>query len=163
MKCLSIVGRKDVRDTYLDHKPDCIVSIKDIIRDWEKPAKNFYGEKLLLEFEDWENDMDGSPQIVHIQQIIAFGEKNVGKTFVVNCEAGISRSSATALILQHIGGKSIEANFEDLTERFQRIYPNGKMLKMASNILDKELWYEYLQWENFWRDRMNRRMYSEGL
>lgn len=161
MKCLEIVGRSKVKEAIKSRQPECVISIKDIAKKFEHHAWTFEGPKLLLEFEDWENDQPGSPTEKDVQKIIDFAINLKGKTFTVNCEAGISRSSATAIICQHIGGKPVESNFEELTERFVNIFPNQKIITLASDILnDKSLTEEYTKWQTFWMARFKKRFYT---
>ena len=158
MKCLAVIGRREIENAYPKFNPECVISIKDIAKQFEQPVLDFSGPKLLLEFEDWERDVPGAPTDEDVNHIITFGEEHKVKTFVVNCEAGVSRSAATALILQHIGGKPLEANFEDITIRFERVFPNGRMVRLASKLLqDDDLWFEYINWESLWLKRFEDR------
>ena len=161
MKCLEIVGRSKVKEAIKSRQPECIISIKDIAKEFEYNAWHFEGPKLLLEFEDWENEEPGSPTEEHVKKIIDFATNMKDKTFTVNCEAGISRSSATAIICQHIGGKPIKSNFEELTEKFPNIFPNMKIIHLAGSILgDDSLAKEYKEWQQFWMNRFKKRFYT---
>lgn len=157
MKCLGIFGRNEIEKAIKVHNPDCIISIKDILKKFEWHAWNFEGKKLLLEFEDWEKEESGGPQKEHVERIIQFGKNNIGKTFIVNCEAGVSRSSATAIILRHLDGMPIEANFENIATHFTRCFPNKLMLKFAQEILNVDFISVYETWEPLWRMRQSQR------
>lgn len=156
MICLAIVGRNEVEKAIKEKNPDFVISVKDIIRKFEWHVWHF-PKKLLFEFEDWETEEPGGPQRKHIEQLINFGRNHKGKTFVVNCEAGVSRSSAIAIILRHLEGMPIEANFEDIATRFPRCFPNKLMIKFAQEILNVDFISIYETWEPLWRMRESQR------
>jgi hypothetical protein len=83
------------------------------------------------------------PQKQNIQNIISFlapyvqttKEYNLG----VNCFAGISRSSAIGIIAISLSGKSPEESLQKLVEANPHVWPNLRVLRFASEILNKDL------------------------
>jgi predicted protein tyrosine phosphatase len=81
-----------------------------------------------------------APQAADVETILAFGHE-VGDIdhLLVHCHMGISRSTATAVILmaQHQPGREAEA-FEHLWAIRPKSWPNSRMLGMADAMLGRD-------------------------
>lgn len=120
----------------------------------KKGVKHFY--QL---FSDW-SDEDGlqwatlqmdAPESRHIQNIITFIKPFVEDDKVhnvgINCFAGISRSSAIALIVLTMSGKTIKEAIDYVMKvRFQA-WPNLRMLALATDILGVDIHTPVVEWK----------------
>jgi predicted protein tyrosine phosphatase len=120
----------------------------------KKGVKHFY--QL---FTDW-SDEDGAewgilqseaPQLRHVQNIITFIKPYVEDDKVhnlgINCFAGVSRSSAIALTVLVMSGKTIKEALDYLLKiRFQA-WPNLRMLAFASDILGIDIHTPVVEWK----------------
>ena len=113
---------------------------------------------LALYFEDISENKNthyipvkNGPKQEHVDQLFSFLKKlhdssdiyNLG----INCYAGISRSTATALLAFTIKGETPVEAMESLLRIRPQSFPNLKILKLASKYIGKEL-YEYVKkWE----------------
>lgn len=159
MKCLEIIPRSNLRSSLKRTTPDCVISINNFHFRPPFTLAFFKGERLVFNFDDVLDTTDSQgPKKEHIERLIEFGNVHKGKTFVVHCHAGVSRSSASAIILETVGGRAPEASMEDLTERFPRIFPNGLMIKLASEILQRpDLMKAYEEFSPIWRMNFDER------
>lgn len=81
---------------------DWIISIND--PGTRPPPFNRQAKVKVLHFEDSiDNEVNG-PNVNDIQEIIEFAINNSSINGVIHCAAGISRSTATALIWAHVHG-----------------------------------------------------------
>lgn len=76
-----------------------------------------------------------------VQRILEFGAQSRDADIthlLVHCHAGISRSTATAVILmaQHNPGREVEA-FDHLAEVRPKSWPNSLMLRLADDMLGR--------------------------
>jgi len=154
MICLDITSRNNVAKSIQKFKPDVVISIKDILKDFDESIINFKGSILTLSFEDQDIiDGPGAPEINDIIKIINFARGHKDKTFVVNCEGGISRSAAAALICCSVDKSTI--SFKWLVEKFPHCYPNKLMIIHAAMILqDIRFIDEFNNWQPIWDFRL---------
>lgn len=137
MKCLKISSRHDLPYNLVKYTPECLISILDKNASAPEVVKGFNGNKLILKFDDILSDevMDHAPNIEHIFEIIRFAINNKGKTFVIHCTAGISRSSAVAFITEVISeGKDPMDTLVRLLDYNPNIFPNDRIIKLATRI-----------------------------
>lgn len=74
--------------------------------------------------------IDGCFKVKHAVKIASFVEKTQMELFVVNCEAGVSRSPGIVLALRrHYGG--------DIEEPFKRAAPNIHVTSLLGQVLRK--------------------------
>ena len=135
-------------------KVTAIVSISDHTRSAPKPVIKSQEKKdkiiLVLHFDDMEKEMVGNPrcrgweppQRKHVMAIIEHAKQMLdsGGWILCHCNAGISRSSATAFILKSIElgpGNEKQALIETLKIK-SMIAPNEWMVELADEILGKE-------------------------
>ncbi len=90
-------------------------------------AKN----KLSLKFSDIEEETDNEILFnqVFAKQIVDFINKNKDKKFIINCEAGISRSAAVALFLESFLG------LETSVDKHIRFEPNMFIFNLLKQTL----------------------------
>lgn len=88
---------------------------------------------LHLPIEDLEYECPSAPTIEHIKQVLAFAKPDC--SIVCACDAGISRSSATAIgLLAARGMKSTDA-VALCFERSKNIWPNMMILSFFDRLL----------------------------
>lgn len=89
---------------------------------------------LLLQFDDVDGDLEGlvAPQRAHVAAALdwARGKDN----FLIACRAGISRSSATAVVIRASQSTAVEA-LDVLTPGMH--YPNPLIIRHGEEILGK--------------------------
>lgn len=138
MKCLKVSSRFDLPYNISKYNPDCLISIKDNNHTFPIIVQEFRGPKLLLSFTDVlnGNNFDRTiPNKIHILALISFAINNRGKTFIANCTAGISRSSAAAYIAETISDSQDPIRvLLKLLEKNHEIFPNERMLKIAKGL-----------------------------
>lgn len=81
-----------------------------------------------------------APQPTDVEAILTFGRETGGiDHLLVHCHMGISRSTATAIILmaQHRPGREAEA-FDHLSAIRPKSWPNSRMLGMADTMLGRD-------------------------
>jgi predicted protein tyrosine phosphatase len=110
-------------------------------------------------FADW-SDEDGitwkhlegdAPKSRHIQNIITFlkpfCEDDKAHCLGINCFAGISRSTAVGLIALSMSGRNVEEALKELLGIRPEAWPNLRILKFASDILDCNLHKHVVEWK----------------
>lgn len=110
-------------------------------------------------FYDW-SDEDGhtwshlaseGPEKRHIQNIITFLtpiiNDNVIHNLGINCFAGVSRSTAVALIALVMSGKPIEEALTHVLKIRPEAWPNLRMLAFASDILGIDIHSHVVNWK----------------
>ena len=117
---------------------------------------NFYSQF----FADW-SDEDGiqwaslkskAPTTKHIENYINFLTPVVQDDKVhnlgVNCFAGISRSSALAIIALVMSGKTIDNSLDYVLAIRPEAWPNLRMLDLASQVLEKDIKTYVKEWKD---------------
>jgi predicted protein tyrosine phosphatase len=153
MKCLDITKARWFKKSLKKHNPECIISIGS---PGTKPPRAFTKSnlpKLRLEFLDVEDDREGSPVKEDIKALIDFGYKHLYKTFVIHCRAGISRSSACAIILEALDGEDLKWVYPKLYSKFKRIRPNEKVLRLGGLLRTKGQQEIYAYWKKLFNER----------
>ena len=94
--------------------------------------------QLRLRFDDIEADCASAPQEVHIVEALAFARAQSG-TLLVHCHAGISRSGAMAyaLLAEALGSGREAQVLEQLLAQRPVIVPNGRVVKLADQVLGR--------------------------
>jgi predicted protein tyrosine phosphatase len=96
--------------------------------------------RVRLVFEDAPSQAQGGPSLDDIERLVAFARRidfAQGK-LLVHCQAGISRSSAAAIIvLARVLGPGHEQMAVDFVQRTHpHVRPNRRMLALADTILE---------------------------
>ena len=143
-----MVSRDQVRQKEQVFNPDLIISISE---PKQSPPSFKTKEVLLLNFKDicFDSKLDPNPfapKEEHILQIIDFANKAKNQKVLIHCYAGISRSSAAAIILaREVCGNDEEAlrqisslNVEISPEIFESgntwFMPNNLMISLYDKI-----------------------------
>lgn len=93
-------------------------------------------KKLWLNFEDVLKDTDqGAPTKDHVQCILDFTKNVDHGVIVVNCFAGVSRSTAAALAILFQHHKCIDTSVQKLLDVRPQACPNPLISKYADDIL----------------------------
>lgn len=162
MKCLKVSSRFDLPYNLTKYNPDCLISIKDVNYKFPAVATDFKGPKLLLSFEDILNGDDNdlsAPNKKHICDIIQFAINNKGKTFVANCTAGISRSSAASFIAEVVSEmKDPHTVLFNLLNKNEDIFPNNRMLKIAMQLTHIDFFTPFIDFQHIMQDRFLKRI-----
>lgn len=103
------------------------------------------------------------PRKSHVQNIISFIKDNLTNSPVVynlgiNCYAGISRSTAIAIIAWVINGKTPEQALHEVLLVRPCAYPNLRILKFASEILNVDIFNPIKKWKE-----ENKTLYTGGF
>lgn len=132
---IKILSRSKCRKE--SHKPykKNIISITDLGS--PNPKFSTFEKLLTLKFDDEDVDSPMAPQLEHIVKICNFiNSINISEEeqLLVHCEAGICRSSATALVAY-----AMKFGFKDILEYFKPefglIFPNSRIIELADNYL----------------------------
>ncbi|MDR6218299.1 hypothetical protein [Deinococcus soli (ex Cha et al. 2016)] len=83
-----------------------------------------YGPRLHLEFLDVDHPVPGTCRPEHLSQVLAFLRANPTGHVHVNCRAGISRSTATALLVLHERHPQLDAGA--LSAEVLRVRPEAE-------------------------------------
>jgi predicted protein tyrosine phosphatase len=150
---------KDVADVLLKRKQAVtrirhVVSIGTEGNDPPDGFASFAGRKLRLEFDDVEVEETRSgyvgPSLEDARRVVAFGKGIDGGVLLVHCAAGISRSSASLLILlaDRVGpGREDEAvrllvKVKEATQaarlRTDFIRPNRRLVWLGDAVLGRD-------------------------
>lgn len=131
-------------------QPDAIISLISHRQDLEdRIFQEAHGNKphLVLEFDDVENPNSSfwlPPTKQDIQSILVFGRQirinNPDAHLVVHCHAGISRSTAGALIIMNDeAGPGQERELcQKLRKMRPQAHPNSLMIKYGQEILGRD-------------------------
>lgn len=137
MNCVKISSRYDLPFNLIKFQPECLVSIVDVNAKIPEVVKNFNGPKLVMKFDDLLSDEEhgNTPNKEHIMKAISFAINNKGKSFLIHCTAGISRSSAMALLIEVISDfKDPKETLIKLMDKNPDIFPNDRIIKLATKI-----------------------------
>lgn len=113
------------------------------IRRSTEPADLFSGDNVLtLRFDDIRSDMSGFRAFGsdHVNQLLAFGIKvaeNPGSV-LVHCHAGVSRSSAVAIVLLNmLRGPGHEKEIYAYCKKIRpQMRPNARVLRISDDVLE---------------------------
>ena len=117
-----------------------LVSIGD--PNWHRPdGFERVLQRIRLELEDIEDPTHGMAATdAHVEELLAFGlTMKVESVVLVHCEAGISRSTASAIILltQMLGPGSEKRACEIVFGLVDFAHPNRRMLQLADDQLTR--------------------------
>lgn len=146
------------------HKYNTIISLYDpeyadhvySIRELDQSAGNH-----TLYFAEFFEDIDEQCKGIHpdrlptkenVENIIRYAnqlkQSSIRRNILIHCHAGISRSTAAAIIFHYISGKTeaeaIKATFKDR----KCMWPNQLLLKYADEILGSNLYNTIIIWKN---------------
>jgi len=109
----AIVGREELQSEIFDNEPYSnieslpkelvFISISDPSKHFIE-TNNYFKDELKLKFWDIEEEI-GNYAPIHLTQakeIYDFIIKNKGNRFLINCEAGVSRSAGIGLAIEYI-------------------------------------------------------------
>jgi predicted protein tyrosine phosphatase len=100
----------------------------------------------------WEHLKHEAPEVRHIQNIITFlkpyAEDNKSHHLGVNCFAGISRSTAVGIIALVMSGRTIEQALTEILKVRIVAWPNLRILKFASEILNIDVHTHVKKWKD---------------
>ncbi|HEY5819416.1 MAG TPA: protein tyrosine phosphatase [Mesorhizobium sp.] len=120
-----------------------IVSLLAHGTDMQRPSVIAEGNHLLINMHDIAEAQDGMtlPGHEHVERIIAFGKGwDRGQPLVVNCYAGISRSTATAYLLA--AALSPSRDEVELAQALRKLSPtatpNPRIIAIADELLGRE-------------------------
>ena len=124
-------------------------------RNFFRKGVNFYAQ-FFADWSDedglkWQHLKDSAPNEKHIQNFIDFLKPvvqddkphNVG----INCFAGISRSTALAIIALVMSGKTPDMALDYVLAIRPEAWPNLRMLGIASDILGKDIKTPVKDWK----------------
>ncbi|MBK8173980.1 MAG: protein-tyrosine-phosphatase [Rhodospirillales bacterium] len=141
---ITICGLSELR-LHADAGVSHVISILDPA--WPDPQDfHNYGAhtRVLWRFDDVVNAIRGysEPQRTHVEAILELGDtlqREPVTKLLIHCHAGVSRSTATAIILmtQRNPGREQEA-FDELVRLRPRSWPNALMLRHADELLRRE-------------------------
>jgi len=137
-----ICSLSDLPDAIEDEKPHAVVTL--LGPELMIPElKGFEGRHLRLEMNDIAEHAPGQilPHDTHVDRLLAFVDAwpRDGAPLIVHCWAGISRSTAAALITQaHLHPRADEAELAiALREAAPHARPNRRLIQLADDILDR--------------------------
>lgn len=129
---------------------------EDLTKDTNKPKglDDQLGRVLRLKFHDITKSFAGiiagykEPQKEHVRAIIDFAKGIESGNVLIHCDAGISRSSAAALIclcvLTKDEKKSVDLMYQARSKGMRSmLHPNKLMLQYADAILDSNLKFSF--------------------
>lgn len=103
----------------------------------------FVQRRLRILFEDETSPDRGGPTLADVEKIVAFARSLNPEAgdLLVHCQAGISRSSASALVvlLVRLGPGSEESLVEFLCEKYPECRPNLLLTQLADQLLATRL------------------------
>jgi predicted protein tyrosine phosphatase len=142
---ITAVDPEDQVNTRKIHTRFTKIGVKhhfQFFRDWsDEDSETYIQERLETE----------GPQERHINSIISFLEFYTNDDAIhhlgVNCYAGISRSSAIGIIALVMQGKTPEEALKELLKDRAIIWPNLRILRLASARLGKNIMTPILDWK----------------
>ena len=121
----------------------------------EKNIKHFF--QLFADWSDedsiqWKHLEESGPQLHNIQSIITFlkpyVEDNVSHNLGINCFAGVSRSTALAIVAHVMNGLTPEQALRNTIEGRLGAWPNIRVLRLASQVLNIDIVTPVAKWKN---------------
>jgi predicted protein tyrosine phosphatase len=128
---------------WLDHaeriRPAMVVSLMDPGSSFHTPNWLVPDRHLCLEFHDVEEEIEGyrAPTRDHVERLLGFAQSwSPASTLLVHCHAGVSRSSATALLMasQRLPGQEL-AIARCMREAGPWFKPNMFLIATADDLL----------------------------
>ena len=143
---IEIAGRNVADNLAKSESFDRIISINDVgalppfnIRDLTNVARLNFEDILGFEFKYPHTDIYDGPRKHHVEQIIRFAQEQEATSLLSHCLAGISRSTAAALIFATVQGHDPDTVLRGMLDKRPIIFPNDVMLILADSILDTNL------------------------
>jgi predicted protein tyrosine phosphatase len=135
---LYVCGREAMPGHVRRLRPSCVVSLLPAEDQPPTPGSILGINHLRLHFDDIETPEKGAPQRAHIEALIGFLRARPRASVLLHCMAGISRSTAAALVAMTIDapGRELEAG-RLLRTRGPHAYPNRLILEHADAILGR--------------------------
>jgi predicted protein tyrosine phosphatase len=141
---ISVIGSEDRKKINRMHKN---FAEKDI-----KFFHQFFADWSDEDGFQWKHLEHQAPQKRHVQNIVTFlkpfAEDNKSHALGVNCYAGISRSTAVGLIALVMSGRTIEKALGEVLKQRPVAWPNIRILKFASEILNCNIHDHVIEWKN---------------
>lgn len=139
MARLYVCGRDAMPGHVERLRPSCVVSLLPAEDQPPTPGSILAINHLRLHFDDIEQPVEGAPQRAHIEALIGFLRARRRASVLLHCMAGISRSTAAALVAMTIDspGRELEAA-RLLRDRGPHAYPNRLILLHADAILGRD-------------------------
>lgn len=140
---IEVLGREEAGDLLSSDACEEVSFVVSIAESWDPLPRGFdrARETLRLLFADSEDERTG-PSEEHVAEIIAVAERLAvsGGRIVAHCEAGISRSSAAAVVIYAVAlgeGQEREAVSRVLEQR-PFAQPNLRLIEVADRLLGRE-------------------------
>lgn len=137
-----IVGHQDRAITH-------VLSLLDPEADEDHRFSAFKGhQRKLMSFHDIIEDIDGKvmPTLAHVEDVLAYGREIEAapgaadaKRLLIHCHMGVSRSTASALMLMAQNDPAMDEDFlfENLRQIRPQAWPNSVMIGHADEVLDR--------------------------
>ena len=142
---ISIVDEEDDNKIRMMRGNLCKRNIKHFAQyfyDWSDEDSEPYIQKNIEE---------KGPREQHVNNIISFIEPLVNSSTVyslgINCFAGVSRSTAVGIISWVLQGKTPTEALDEIVQVRPMAWPNLRILRFASQRLDKDLVTPVKQWK----------------
>jgi len=159
MARLFVCGRDEMPRHVERLRPSCVVSLVVAQDQPPTPASILPINHLRLPFDDIEIAEEGevAPESAHIEEMIGFLRERPRESVLFHCMAGISRSTAAALVAMTIDspGRELEAG-RLLRARGPHAYPNRLILEHADAILGRRGRLVAVRDELEWTDFISR-------
>lgn len=134
---------KRVDETIAKIGADRVISLLSVGTMMERPAAIRDGNHLLINMHDIAEAQDGMtlPGAEHVRRILDFAQGwNRSRPLVVNCYAGVSRSTATAYLLA--AALNPRRDETELARTLRNLSPtatpNPRIIALADGILDRK-------------------------
>lgn len=142
---IDISSRIALQQRLNEYDYDALISINSPARGpIPELAYWFFKPTLTLIFDDISEPFYGFrvPEESHVVEIIDFAKTQAfsrnASSMIIHCDAGISRSSAAAVIVAATVTDNIEAYISSLFNEGYMYHPNYKMIKMFEKITGRE-------------------------
>lgn len=146
MSRITISGVFDMPDHVERYQPRYLISVIQPVFQPERPPEIAEEDHLRVAVHDIWHDEPGSvlPGSAHVQRIVDFAQSwqpDLGGVHV-HCYAGVSRSTATALILHAVQTGDALASAKALRAAAPHAAPNRRIIELADALLG---WGDRLQ------------------
>ena len=140
-----ICEKSNVLKLLKQEKYDAIISIcnpsnhQQDHKSWIKKLAKKCEELLCLYFDDTLTSKNDGPRIEHIRKIMSFAKDLRDKKVLIHCSMGVSRSTATAMIVLNVLGIDMK-EAESYVKKIRKIAdPNPFMLEMYDDIVNNKI------------------------